>query len=51
MGWTWGEAGQVAGFGVAVVFGVLAILATVLWVTGKVIRRIEQKTNTKDKES
>ena len=38
--WTWAQAGQIGGFGFGLVFGVLIILALVIWLTGLILSKI-----------
>ncbi len=37
--WTWGQAAQIGGVGFGVVFAVLLILASAIWLTGLVISK------------
>jgi len=48
----WGQAGQIGGVGFSVVFGILIILAIVIWLVGLVLNRVkpsEGKTGDKKK--
>ena len=52
MGIDWGFAGQVSGIGFGLVFGLLIILAIVIWLTGLVLSKIsvdKGEVNTKKK--
>ena len=44
--WTWGQAGQTAGFGIGLTFVVLIILAVAVWLIGLVTDKL---TADKDK--
>jgi len=47
----WGEALQIGGIGFATVFGLLIILAVVIWLTGMVVGKTSTgKTETDDKK-
>ncbi len=45
----WGFAGQIGGFGFALVFVVLIVLALAIWLVGMIINKIA--TRKKDEES
>ena len=44
----WGFAGQVSGVGFGVVFGVLVILAVIIWLVGLVLNKIGSTSGTTD---
>ena len=46
----WGDAWQMAGVGFGVVFLVLIILAVAIWITGIVIKKIEDRDKAKEAE-
>ncbi len=48
MGVDWGFAGQVGGVGFGMVFGLLIILAVVIWLTGKVVNKTSAGKNEND---
>ena len=45
----WGFVGQIAGIGFGLVFGILGLLAILLWLVGLVIRKAEEKANASQK--
>ena len=49
MGVDWGFAGQVGGMGFGMVFGLLIILAIVIWLTGIVVIKTSTDKDNKDK--
>ena len=46
----WGQAFQIGGIGFGLVFGVLTLLALVMWLLGVVIRRIDASEDETAKE-
>ena len=46
--WTWGEAWQVAGYGIATVFVILTLLVFLTMLSGKIISKIEQRGKSVD---
>ena len=48
MGVDWGFAGQVGGAGFGMVFGLLIILAIVIWLTGRLVNKTGSTKNKND---
>jgi Na+-transporting methylmalonyl-CoA/oxaloacetate decarboxylase gamma subunit len=47
---SWGDAWQVAGIGFGVVFLVLIILAVAIWITGIIVKKLEDRNKAKETE-
>ena len=48
MGVDWGFAGQIGGAGFGMVFALLIILAVVIWLTGRLVKKTDGTKNQND---